>query len=194
VAFNIPENIGVANSVLNNDKGSPLEQLLINISQDICDQLKENLVKYDANTTSLGLSQSIQPNSITYENNLLSVGIDAEYYWKFIDKGVNGAGGDNLKRIVHSGSPAWGRQPTPEKSFHQNILEWIPKRGVIKPDSFETYDQYAWAIMRSIIKYGKQPKPFFTDVMNTNLAEIMRPQIEALLVKAIEIKITQPWQ
>jgi len=185
VAFNIPENIGVANSVLNNDKGSPLEQLLINISQDICDQLKENLRKYDANTTSLGLSQSIQPNSITYENNLLSIGISAEYYWKFINYGVNG-------EVINRGAPNWGKQPSTGKSFHQSVLEWIPKRGVMAENG--DYDGLAWAIMRSIRLKGKQPKPFFTDVMNTNLAEIMRPQIEELLGKAIEIKITQPWQ
>ena len=181
MAFNIPD-IGVAKSVLNNDKGSPLEQLLISISQDICDQLKANLEKYDANTTSLGLSQSIQPNSITFEDNLLSVGISAEYYWKFVNFGVNGW-------KTNRGAPEWGSEAI---ATVPAIKEWIPKRGIIAEDG--NYDRLAYNIVRFVNREGREGRPFFTDVMNTNLAEIMRPQIESLLGQAIEIKITQPWQ
>jgi hypothetical protein len=181
VAFNIPD-VGTAKSVLNNDKGSPLEQLLISISQDICDQLKANLDKYDANTSTMSLSQSIQPNSITFEDNVLSVGINANYYWKFVNFGVNGW-------KTNRGAPEWGREAI---ATMPAIREWIKHRSIIAEDG--NYDRLAYNITRFVNREGREGRPFFTDVMNTNLEEIMRPQKESLLGQEIEIKITQPWQ
>ncbi len=180
-------NLGVAKSVIENQKGSPLELLLLDLTNDVCERLREGLKKHNVNTASLGLSQSIQSTTAEYDGEVLTVGISAESYWKFINYGVNGT-----ERSW--GAPNWGSQPSTGKSFHQNILEWIPKRGVMLPSQFKSYDSFAWAIQKNIIRKGKEPKPFYSEVVNEKLINFMRPQIEELLGRAILINIVAPWQ
>jgi hypothetical protein len=178
---------GLADSVIENKGDSPMDLLLHDLMLDICDQLRANLVKYNANTKSLGLSQSIQPTKVEHVGSEVNIGIEAEDYWKFINYGVNG-------EEVNHGAPNWGRQRSSGVSFHQAILNWIPKRGLIKPDKFDTYDQYAWAIQSNIKKYGKAPKPFYSDVINKKIVSYLKKPIEELLGQAIKINIVASWQ
>lgn len=180
------ENSGVSQSILQG-QNNPINALLIDIATDICDRLRDGLVKYNVNTSSLGLSQSIIPGEIELNGNELSVSISSESYWKFINYGVNGT-------EVNHGAPAWGKQPKSGKSFHQSILEWIPKRGVMLPDAFKSYDSFAWAIQKNIEKKGKQPRPFFTEVVNQSLNAQLLPRIIEIFGREIELNITQPWQ
>lgn len=184
--YNI-SNLGVAKSVIENQEGSPLDFLLRDLTQEVCNRLRDGLKKHDVNTASLGLSQSIQPTKVEHKGDVVTIGIDAEFYWKFINYGVNGT-----ERSW--GAPSWGSQGSQPKSFHQSILEWIPKRGVQLPSQFADYDSFAWAIQKNIAKKGKEPKPFFDEVVNDKLADYMKPQIEALLGQAITINIVEPWQ
>ena len=184
--YNIP-NVGVSNAILENKGSSPLDQLMLDLTLSVTDQLRKKLVDYDINTSSLGLSHSIQPTEVTHENGILTIGIKAEDYWKYVNYGVNG-------EKINRGAPNWGTQRNNGKSFHQNILEWIPKRGLIKPDKFDTYEAFAWAIRRKIIDNGKEARPFFSDVVNEKLVNFMRPQIEQLLGEAITINIVAKWQ
>jgi hypothetical protein len=180
-------NLGTSKDVLNNKSSSPLGALLTELTTDVVEQLKEALVARDVNTTSLGLSQSIQPSKVNVEGSEVNVQISMEYYWKFVNYGVNGTERSH-------GAPAWGPQPQGAKSFKQAILEWIPKRGVSLPSQFSTYDQFAYAIMTNVRKYGKEPRPFFEDVVNPALTQALRGPIETLLGRAIELRIVAPWQ
>lgn len=184
---NIPNDIGVAKSVLSAEAGSPLDDLLLDLTKEVCNRLRSGLKKHDANTSSMGLSQSIQPTEVSHDGDSVNISISAEHYWKFINYGVNGT-----ERSW--GAPAWGSQGLQDKSFKQNILEWIPKRGVQLPSQFNSYESFAYAIMTNIRKKGKEPKPFYTEVVNEKLINYMRPQIEELFGKAIEINIIEPWQ
>lgn len=181
------DNLGVSQSVLEAQEGSPLDFLLKDLTEEVCKRLRDGLKKHDVNTSSLGLSQSIQPTKVNHNGKTVEIGITAEHYWKFINYGVNGT-----ERSW--GAPSWGSQGSQPKSFHQSILEWIPQRGVSLPSQFSSYDSFAWAIQTNIKKYGKEPKPFFTEVINEALADYMRPQIEALIGEAITINIVSPWQ
>ena len=199
---------GLADSVIDNKGDSPMDLLLHDLMLDICDQLRANLVKYNANTKSLGLSQSIQPTKVEHIGSEVNIGIEAEDYWKFINYGVNGAGGENLKRAVHSGSPVWGRQSQSGVSFHRAILDWIQKRNVmLQPvgtpittrgrttvSTATSYDDLAWAIQSNIKKYGKAPKPFYSDVINKKIVNYLKKPIEELLGQAIKINIVASWQ
>lgn len=180
------ENSGISQSILQG-VDSPVNNLLRDIAIDICDRLRAGLVKHNINTASLGLSQSIVPGEIELNGNQLSISISAEDYWKFINYGVNGT-------EVNHGAPAWGKQPSSGVSFHKSILDWIPKRGVMLPDTFKSYDSFAWAIQKNIEKKGKKPRPFFSEVIDQDLAAELRPQIIALLGREIEINIVSPWQ
>jgi hypothetical protein len=184
--YNIPD-LGVSRAVLENKGNSPLDKLMYDLTLDICDQLREQLKQRDINTTSLGLSQSIRPTDVSVDSKGLTVGILAEDYWKYVNYGVNG-------EKVNRGAPNWGSQPTNGKSFHQNILEWIPKRGLVKPERFATYEAFAWAIRRGVINNGKEARPFYDAVINEKLINFMRPKVEELLGRAIEINIKSKWQ
>jgi hypothetical protein len=48
--------------------------------------------------------------------------------------------------------------------------------------------------MTNVKKKGKEPRPFFTDVVNERLVDVLKKPIEKLLKRSIEIIIVEPWQ
>lgn len=178
--YNIP-NVGVSKAVLENKGNSPLEELMLDLTNNICEQLREQLKERDINTTSLGLSQSIQPTSPEIKDNVLTIGIQAEDYWKYVNYGFNGT-------QVNHNAPNWGSRvyPTPEA-----IKEWIPKRGIIPYTNIESA---SIAIARKVKRDGKEARPFYDAVINEKLVNFMRPQVEELLGRAITINIVNKWQ
>lgn len=174
-------NLGVSQSVLENKGNNPLDKLMFDLTLDICDQLREQLKQRDINTTSLGLSQSIRPTEATIQGKQLTVGILAEEYWKYVNFGVNGTN-------VNHGAPNWGSRARPTV---QDIEEWIPKRGI---QPYGTLKGAAIAITRKVIRDGKEARPFYDAVINDKLINFMRPQVEELLGRAIEINIVSKWQ
>lgn len=180
-------NLGQAKSILSGKKGTPMEELLKSLCQDVSDQLVEALDSRGVKA-SLNLRQSIKPESqVTINGSEVTIGIKADFYWKFVNYGVNGT-------EVNHGAPSWGTQPPQEKSFHQSIVEWIPTTGSTLPSGFASYDSWAWAIQNSIKKKGQAPRPFYTDVVNDELVEYLRKPISDLLGRSIQINIVDPWQ
>jgi hypothetical protein len=179
-------NLGTSRDVIEGNANSPLGELLTRMAQDVTDQLVESIDKYDINASS-NLRQSIQPTKVQQEGNTVFVPINADFYWKFVNYGVNGTERNN-------GAPTHGAQPQSGQSFHQAILNWIPTTGSTLPEQFSTYDQWAWAIQTNIKKYGKEARPFFTDVVNEALTDYLREPISRLLGRSIEIAIVEPWQ
>lgn len=179
-------NLGNSKDILENKPDSPLGVLLTELTEDVIKQLQQRLVDRDINA-SLGLSQSIIPTDVTLEGNSVSVGISMDFYWKYINYGVNGTD-------VNRGAPNWGSGPRQTKSFKDAVKEWIPHRGLTLPEGFRDYDSFAWAIMVNKIKKGQEARPFFTDVINENLVQVLKKPIENVLGRAVEISIVEPWQ
>jgi hypothetical protein len=175
-----------AQDVLQNKPNSPLGELLGELTQDIIEQLKERLQARNINASE-GLSQSIGTKGAEIEGDSISVAITMDFYWKYIQYGVNGT-------EVSRGAPQWGKAPAGEKSFHQAIKDWIPSRGLSLPEQFKDYDSFAWAIMVNKRKKGQEAKPFFTDVINEQLVSVLKKPIEQMIGRAIEINIVEPWQ
>lgn len=169
-----------------------MSKLLVSLSEDIVKDLKQALVDRNINTSSLGLSQSIHVNEINFKGETLSVGISADFYWKYVNYGVNGT-------EINRGAPDWGPSPPGEMSFAESIRKWIPQRGIIpEPDEITgitpTYDQLTYMIMSKIKRDGKAARPFFEDVVNDTLVAKLREPVEAVIGRAIEIAIISPWQ
>lgn len=182
----IPD-VGRARAVLHNDKGSPLDKMLVSIFEDITAQLKQSLVDHNVNTTSLGLSQSIKPTKVSVNGDVAQISIEMAHYWKYVNKGVNGT-------EVSRGAPRWGKAPRGTKSFHQAILEWIPQRGVSLPERFKTFESFAWAIMANIKKRGQAARPFYDDVVNEELIKEMSGKFSEIIGKSIKVQIRAAWQ
>lgn len=179
--------LGTAKSVLQNKPGSPLGSLLQDMIQDVIEQLQQAMKNRNINTSSASLSQSIAPTEVKFNGDSVEIGLTMEHYWKYVNYGVNGS-------EVSRNAPAWGSAPSAGKSFRDSIKEWIPKRGLSLPESFKSYDQFAFAIMTNIIKRGKEGRPFFEDVVNDNLIQVMREPIESIVGRSIEIAIVSPFK
>lgn len=178
-------NAGSSREVLENKSDNPLSQLLIEKSNEIVTKLRAALAARDINTSSMGLSQSLAVDeNIVFTGSSVEIGIKADYYWKFINYGVNGT-------VVNRGAPQWGKQPSTQ-TFASAIREWIPKRGLKAENG--NYEQLTYAIMTNIRKFGKEPKPFLADVVNTHLVQELRESIEVVIGRAIVINITAQWQ
>lgn len=180
-------NLGSSKAVLENKGNSPLSELLVSMSEDVIAQLKGALVARNINTSSQGLSQSLHVSEIKIAGSEVKVGISAEFYWKFVNYGVNGTD-------IHRGAPDWGSVPAGDKSFSQAIREWIPQRGLQLPPEFSSFESFTYAIMTNIRKKGKEARPFFEDVVNDKLVETLREPIEKVIGRSIEISIASPWQ
>lgn len=179
-------NLGSSRDILENKPDSPLGKLLTELTEDVIKQLQERLVARDINA-SLGLSQSIIPTDVSINGGSVSVGISMDFYWKYVNYGVNGT-------EVNRGAPNWGGGPQQSKTFLQAVKEWIPQRGLTLPDGFTDYNSFAWAIMVNKRKKGQEARPFFTDVINENLVQVLKKPIENVLGRAVEISIVEPWQ
>jgi len=180
-------NLGASKAILDNSPQSALGELLLGITNDIIVQLQDKLKEYNVNTSSMGLSQSLAPTEVNIGNGSVSVGISAEFYWQYVNYGVNGT-------ETSHGAPDHGAPPPGELSFQESILRWIPQRGLQLPEQFADFESFSWAIMSNIKKNGKAPRPFFTDVVNESLINKIQEPIEKVIGRALKIRIIEPWQ
>ena len=179
-------NLGTSKQVLEENPNSPLGELLTQLTNDVIIQLTKSLDKYNI-SASHNLRQSIVPTKVMVDDGNVAVAINADFYWKYVNYGVNGT-------EVNYGSPAWGHEKNNTKSFNTSIQEWVRNRGIVAPEQFGDYEQFAYAIMSNIKRKGQKPRPFYTDVVNDKLKEHIRKPIERLMKKSITITIIDPWQ
>ena len=179
-------NAGNVKSILNNKPNSPLSLLLQELTQGVIDDLRKAISTRGIDA-SRNLSQGIKPTKTIYNGKAVSVGIEMDFYWKFVNYGVNGT-------EVSHGAPNWGSVQNTGVSFHDSIKSWVAQKGIALPDSFGSYDSFAWAIQTSVKRKGQKQKPFFEDVINDSLVAVLKAPIQRLLGKAIKLNIISPWQ
>ncbi len=179
-------NLGSSKEALKASPSSPLSKLLQGLTSDVIQALTKRMDYYDISASN-NLKQSIKPTSVKLDGSVLSVGISADFYWKYLNYGVNGT-------EQKYGAPNWGTETQNTKSFKDNITDWISYKGITLPQQFSSYDSLAFAIMTNKKKTGEKPRPFFTDVVNDKLTQTLREPIEKLLKRSIEIVIAEPWQ
>ena len=178
--------VGNAKDVLNGESNSPLGNLLVKLNQAIIDDLQQSIQARDINA-SRNLSSGITPSDVIINGNEIEVNISMDFYWKYINYGVNGT-------EVNHGSPSWGAAPSQTLSFHESILAWKSDRGITLPEGFADYDSFAWAIQTNIKKYGKKARPFYDDVINEKLVAVLEAPIKKLLGESIKLTIVASWQ
>jgi len=182
-------NLGTSTAILNNSTGNPLGELLVSLTQEVIDRIVQKGQDYNINA-SRNLTQSFVPTEVEYTGKEVNVGLSADFYWKYINFGVNGT-------VINHGAPTHGKAPSGTPSFEQAIGKWIIDRGITldgRPNGAETYDQLNYLMRRAISENGKAPRPFVTDVINDNLINVLRAPIEKVLGRAIQVNIISPWQ
>lgn len=178
-------NVGNAKTSLDSSNNSPLGNLLVKLNQAIIDDLQQSIQARDINA-SRNLSQGITPSDVIINGNEVEVNISMDFYWKYINYGVNGT-------EVNHNAPTWGSAPSQTMSFHDSILAWKSDRGITLPEGFKDYDSFAWAIQNSIIRKGKKARPFYDDVINEKLVKVLEEPIKKLLGESIKLTIIAPW-
>lgn len=177
-------NLGTSKQVIAAEPGSPLALLVQGLQQEVIDRITKSIDKWDVKASNR-LKQSI----VTVDDSkpgVISIGITANFYWKYVNYGVNGT-------KKNWGSPTWGPPPAATISFKQSILDWIKDRG-IKARPGQTYEQMAFAIMRGIKENGIEPRPFMTEVINKELTVYLEQAIAQVYAAAIQIEIKGAWQ
>jgi len=179
-------NIGSSKEVLKASPQSPLSKLLQELTQDVIDDLVKSASKYDIQASTF--NQDIRPTKVNLDGNVLSVGIYAPYYWKFINYGVNGS-------LVNHGAPNWGASPSGTGSMSESMKAWEGYRGIVTQNGqYTNWTSLSKVEGMSMIERGQKPRPFYSDVVNDKLIDTLRIPIEKLLKRSIEIIITEPWQ
>jgi hypothetical protein len=188
-------NLGTSKAVIEGRANSPMQELLIGLHQEILDRLNKSMEKYDIRASNR-LKQSIHSIDKS-KDGALDVQMKANFYAKYVNFGVNGAGTGDVEvsgRTVNRSSPTtWSKDPSGTESFHDAIKGWIRDKG-IQARPGQTYDQLAFAIMRSVKEYGMEARPFYTDVVNKELKAYLTKSISEVFGKALTIEISDPWQ
>ena len=179
-------NLGSSKAALEGEPNSPLAQLLALQAQDIIDDLRKNLVKYDANASN-NLAQDIKPTKVDVTGDEVSISIEAPFYWKFVNYGVNGS-------LVNRGAPSWGKQPTSGLSMSQAMNNWSRDRGITTVNGKSSWTSKSHVQGMSMQQRGQIARPFYSDVVNQALITELEEPITELMKRAITIRIVEPWQ
>ena len=181
-------NLGSSKEALKSSPKSPLAKLLNLQVNDIIEDLRSSLDKYNADASG-NLKQSILPDKVKVKGSEVSISISAPFYWKFVNFGVNGS-------LINRGAPSWGKQEGGGgwKEFETEVAGWIRDRGITTNNPKMSYESLNYVIRKSIIEKGKEPRPFFSDVVNNKLISELEEPISKLMKKAITIRIIEPWQ
>lgn len=168
---------GEAEAILSNKSDNPLAQLLLDLTNELINDLREELNKHRATGN---LQQSIIPTQL----NPAQIEVTAPYYWKYLNYGVNG-----IK--VQRGAPYHGKAPKTEKTFYQAIKKWLYDKGITPPEGI-TREQYAGMIKNSIRMKGIEATHFYDKVVTPERVEEMSKPISALIKESIITIIKKP--
>ena len=160
---------------------SPIEATLDQWNNETIELLQKSLDERASSGTSMQLRQSIVPQTIKRTETGLSLEIKMEDYYKFIDEGVQGVGGENKST----------------GGVFQNVAPNSPfsyKDGV-KP-SYKHFEQWAnvkglnpFAVRESVFRKGITPNYFYTDVMTDERINILVERLEVAGAGQVEILI-----
>lgn len=182
--FSQIKDLGQAKSVLENLPKNPLQLLLQEQLDGVVQQLRNSVSNHDLDASG-ELKKSFVTTKPNFKNSTLEISVEANYYWKFLDQGVNGT-------KINRGAPTWGQQPYRGESFKQKVDEWIRFRGITPRGKVyrSSYDSLNFMIRKSIVEKGKEPTYFVDDVINERLINNMSEEITNLVGRSIEVRIT----
>lgn len=160
--------------------GNPIVDALDSWNQETLDKLVKSLDERASTGTSQQLRQSIVPQAIQQTETGLTLEIVMEDYYKFIDQGVQGVGGEKKGGGIF-------QQVAPNSPFSY-------KEGS-KP-SVRHFEQWSatkqlnpFAVRESIFRKGLTPNFFYSDVMTDEWIDELRRRIEVAGGGTIEILI-----
>ena len=176
---------GRAESILKNTSDNPLTDLLLRLTNEIIEELREALLVPNSEGhkpyASGELAQSIVPSKITPE----LVELSAAPHWKYINYGVNGIN-------VNRGAPTHGKAPKGELTFYKAIQKWLIDKGIKPKEEDITQEQLAGMIVNHVRMTGIEATHFFDKVINDEKKDYMKESISNLIGQSIKLVIKKP--
>jgi hypothetical protein len=133
------------------------------------------------------LQQGMKPTKTIYSGKAVSVGVEMDFYWKFVNYGVNGS-------VVNRGAPSWGNVPNNGISMSASLQNWERDRGIRYENGQSNWISKSHVDALGLKERGQIARPFFEDVINDSLVAVLKAPIQRLLGKAIKLNIISPWQ
>lgn len=166
---------GQAEAILSNKSDNPLSQLLFDLTNELINDIREELNKHRATGN---LQQSIIPTQL----NPAQIEVTAPDYWKYLNYGVNG------KFVKEQGRL---ERVQTEQTLRQAIKKWIGDKGIKIPTN-SNIDTLTYLITRKIIVAGTDATHFYDKVVTPQRVEEMSKPISALIKESIITIIKKP--
>jgi hypothetical protein len=153
---------------------NPIEQLILDIANRIIKEMQEGLKMQGSS-----LSQSIKPLAVVQEGGKISINIEANHYWDFVNQGVNGFRRVNGFQVAF-GSPYYFKNLYPSRKMVESFEEGSTRKGVMDAysDKKNTLSA-AWGAAINTKKFGIKPTHFVDKVLSENFIN----EIAALISK-----------
>lgn len=160
---------------------NPIEATLDQWNNETIDKLLKSLDEKASSGTTKTLRQSIVPQEIKRTPDGLSLEIKAEDYYKYIDRGVQGIGGENKSK----------------GGIFQNVAPNSPFRYTknIKPSvsHFVLWSQIKdlnpFAVRESVWRKGIKPNNFYSSVMTDEWIDVLKNRLEKVSAQRVEVII-----
>lgn len=177
--------MAIDDSLLTGIGSDDIQSVILDWQNETIIKLQKSLDEKASGGTSLKLRQSIVPKQLEQTEGGLLMVIEAEDYYKFIDEGVQGVGGEKkgggIFQQVAPNSPF--KYKLGSKPSVRHFEQWANAKG-INP----------FAVRESVFRKGLKPNNFFTSVMtdewinelSTRLEEVGAENIEVILKNSIE--------
>lgn len=151
------------------------EQMLMNLAQELTNQLRDATMKKAQNTGGLAASVGFLPDG------KLSVMLQADAYFKFMDEGVNPTSGKRYE------TPYSFKYPNVSKNHATALQSW---KGYDEPRSYASAN-----VTKN--KYGLKPREILKSVINDDTLKRMANDLSVLMGMTLEVvfdKNTKSWR
>lgn len=164
-----------------------IQDTLLTWGNEVVDKLKKSLRAKISEGTSDGLQNSMIVLPIEIGESRFTLMFQSKDYWKFIDKGVSGAGGNKADGSAWvnkgAGSPFSYRTKQPPIKRGEGISFWAYAKGLNE-----------WAVAKSVFHSGIKATHFWTDVINKSLVKDLVKRLEKAGAKNVELIIAKDFK
>ena len=160
----------------------PIEKVVLDWQNETIDKIKESLDN-STNGTSGDLRQSFVPSQVKRDGNTITFEIIAEDYYKYVDEGVQGVGGENKSKggvfqNVAPNSPFSYKEGVKPSAKHFEL--WARTKG-LNP----------FAVRESVFRKGLTPSYFYSQVMTDEWIDVLSTRLESAGADKVEIIIKE---
>lgn len=161
---------------------TPIERIILDWQNETIAKIQTSLDE-STNGTSGALRQSFVPSEIKREGSIVTFEIIAEDYYKFVDEGVQGVGGENkttggVFQNVAPNSPFSYKEGVKPSAKHFDL--WSRTKG-LNP----------FAVRESVFRKGLTPSYFYSKVMTDEWIGELTSRLEVAGAGQIEIIIKE---